>query len=77
MVGNNLKEEQLHSVVNRWVKLAYMPLEKKIAIIRTLAYADKDMDGRISFEEFESIIGKLGGSVPKKMVVQVWSLIKE
>jgi len=54
MVGNNLKEEQLHSVVNR-----------------TLAYADKDMDGRISFEEFESIIGKLGGSVPKKMVVQV------
>ena len=48
-----------------------MPLEKKIAIIRTLAYADKDMDGRISFEEFESIIGKLGGSVPKMMVVQV------
>ena len=46
-------------------------------IIRTLAYADKDMDGRISFEEFESIIGKLGGSVPKKMVVQVWSLIKQ
>ena len=71
MVGNNLKEEQLHSVVNRWVNLGYTPLEKKIAIIRTLAYADKDMDGRISFEEFESIIGKLGGSVPKKMVVQV------
>ena len=38
---------------------------------RTLAYADKDLDGQISFEEFESIIGKLGGPVHKKMVVQV------
>jgi len=54
MVGKNLKEEQLHYIVNR-----------------TLAYADKDLDGRISFEEFESIIGKLGGPVHKKMVVQV------
>ena len=38
---------------------------------RTLVYADKDLDGRISFEEFETIIGKLGGAVHKKMVVQV------
>ena len=43
-----------------------------IIVGRTLAYADKDLDGRISFEEFESIIGKLGGPVHKKMVVQVW-----
>ena len=42
-----------------------------IIMSRTLAYADKDLDGRISFEEFESIIGKLGGPVHKKMVVQV------
>ena len=46
-------------------------LNRKSPSFRTLAYADKDMDGKISFEEFESIIGKLGGSVPKKMVVQV------
>lgn len=54
MVGKNLKEEQLHCIVNR-----------------TLVYADKDLDGRISFEEFESIIGKLGGPIHEKMVVQV------
>ena len=43
-----------------------------ILVSRTFQYADKDSDGRISFEDFESIIGKLGGLVHKKMVVQVW-----
>ena len=42
-----------------------------ILVSRTFQYADKDSDGRISFEDFESIIGKLGGLVHKKMVVQV------
>ena len=32
-------------------------LSVETAIIRTLVYADKDLDGRISFEKFKSIIG--------------------
>ena len=36
---------------------------------RTMLYADKDQDGKISFEEFCTIVGRMG--VHKKMVVQV------
>lgn len=42
---------------------------------KTIINADKDGDGRISFEEFCAVVGGL--DIHKKMVVDVWLLCKE
>ena len=38
---------------------------------KTILFADKDGDGKISFEEFCDVVGNT--EVHKKMVVDVWS----
>ena len=38
---------------------------------KTILFADKDGDGKISFEEFCDVVGNT--DVHKKMVVDVWS----
>ena len=41
-----------------------------LLFFKTIIYHDKDGDGKISFEEFSSIVSNL--NVDKKMVVDVW-----
>ena len=64
-----ITNEELYKVLKMMVGENLKDKQLVEIVNRTMLYADKDEDGRISFDEFCSIVGRMG--VHKKMVVQV------
>merc|ERR1712129_537521 len=63
-----ISREELYTVLQMMVGSNLKEVQLQQVVNRTFRDVDKDLDGKISFEEFAAIIGNLG--VEKKMVVQ-------
>ena len=63
-----ISREELYTVLKMMVGSNLKEVQLQQVVNRTFRDVDKDMDGKISYEEFAAIIGNLG--VEKKMVVQ-------
>ena len=64
-----ISNDELYKVLKMMVGKNLKDKQLAEIVNRTMQYADKDEDGRISFDEFCSIVGRMG--VHKKMIVQV------
>ena len=63
-----ISREELYTVLKMMVGNNLKEVQLQLVVNRTFRDVDKDMDGKISFEEFQAIIGNMG--VEKKMVVR-------
>ena len=63
-----ISREELYTVLKMMVGSNLKEVQLQQVVNRTFRDVDKDMDGKISFEEFKAIIGNMG--VEKKMVVK-------